>query len=147
MPDEGFTKQKLHLLLSHLDELVPLCKISLEEYEKDYVKRYAVERLIEIIVEYAIDINRYVIESLGKAPVQTYYDAFTAIGDLGIIPKSLAARLASTTGLCNRLVHNYEKVQHDIVYYSLKPFVRNYRRYFALMEDYLGKNENIPFKE
>ena len=139
MPDKEFTRQKLHLLLEHLDELAPLCEISLEEYETDYVKRYAAERLIEIIVEYAIDINRYIIEDIGKAPAQTYYDTFKVISDLGVIPKNLAARLASTTGLRNRLVHNYEKVRNDIVHRSLQPFVRNYRRYFELMEDYLEK--------
>ncbi len=139
MPDKEFTRQKLHLLLRHLDELAPLCEMPLEEYKADYVKRYAVERLIEIIVEYAIDINRYIIEDLGKAPAQTYYDTFIVISELGVMPEGLAARLASTVGLRNRLVHNYERVQHDIVYYSLNPFVRNYRRYFALMEDHLEK--------
>lgn len=58
-----------------------------------------------------------------------------------IIPEDLAARLGSTTGLRNRLVHGYEKVSDDIVYYSLKPLLRNYKRYVALIDDYLTKQD------
>lgn len=140
MLDKEFVRQKQSLLIKYLDELEPLAKCSLDEYRADYVKRHAVEKLIELVVEYASDINRHIIESTRQAPPQTYYGTFEEMGRLGIIPEDLAARLGSTTGLRNRLVHGYEKVSDDIVYYSLKPFLRNYKRYIALIDDYLASS-------
>ena len=137
--DKEFTRRKLALLLKHLNELRSLIPIGLDEYKANFERRYAVERLIEIVVEYAIDINNYIIETCDALPSQTYYDSFIKLAEWKVIPESLAARLASTTGLRNRLVHNYEKVRHDIVYYSLKPLVRNYQRYGLLVEKYLEK--------
>ena len=139
MLDKEFVRQKQSLLIKYLDELEPLVECSLDEYQADYVKRHAAEKLVELVVEYASDINRHIIESVGQAPPQTYYSTFEEMGKLEVIPVELAARLGSTTGLRNRLVHGYEKVRNDIVYYSLKPLLRHYKRYVALIDDYLAK--------
>jgi hypothetical protein len=42
MMDIEFTKQKLALLLKHLNELRSLLEISLDEYKKNFERRYAV---------------------------------------------------------------------------------------------------------
>ncbi len=139
MLDERFVRQKLGLLISRLDELEPLAACTLQEYRADHVKRYAVERLIELIVEYATDINRHVVEASGAAPPQTYYSTFEEMGKLGIIPHDAAVRLGGTTGLRNRLVHGYEKVSHEIVHRSLKPLLRNYKQYVGWLDAYLSQ--------
>ncbi len=61
---------------------------SLKEYQADHVKRYAVERLIELIVEYATDTNRHVVEVSGAAPPQTYYSTFEEMGKLVLFPET-----------------------------------------------------------
>ena len=60
------------------------------------------------------------------------------MGELDILPEDLI-RLANTTGLRNRLVHRYEKLSHEAVYYSLKSLVKNYQQYLMLMSDYLHR--------
>jgi uncharacterized protein YutE (UPF0331/DUF86 family) len=141
--DERFVQQKLGLLIARLDELESLSACTLKEYKADHVKRYAVERLIELIVEYATDINRHIVEVMGVAPPQTYYSTFEELGNLGIIPHDAAARLGGTTGLRNRLVHGYEKVSHEIVYHSLEPLLRYYRQYVGWLDAYLSQ-QRIP---
>lgn len=143
MLDERFVRQKLGLLIARLDELEPLAGYSLQEYKADYTKRYAVERLIELIVECATDINRHVVEALGAAPPQTYYSTFEEMGKLGIIPRDAAARLGGTTGLRNRLVHGYEKVSHEIVYHSLKPLLRHYKQYVGWLDTFLNQQRKL----
>ncbi len=115
----------------------PYVSIGVEKYQKDYEKRYIVERLIQLIVEVASDINRNIIEAKEDTPSETYYSTFAKLGELKVIPKELSSRLASTTGLRNRLVHNYEDVEHKIVYYSTIRLLNDYRQYFQLIEEYL----------
>ncbi len=56
--DEPLIRQKLAELSQYLDELEPLTTCEFKEYQADYVKRHAIEKLLELIVEIASDINR-----------------------------------------------------------------------------------------
>ena len=133
----SLVRRKLGSLLKYLNELEPLAQISLEEYEANYVQRHAMEKLIELVVEYAIEINRAILEATGQLPPQTYYNTFEEMRRLGVLPLGLTPRLASTTGLRNRLVHRYDEIDNPTVYHSLKPLLKNYRRYAGLIEDHL----------
>jgi uncharacterized protein YutE (UPF0331/DUF86 family) len=139
--DRDLIRQRLADLTQHLDELEPLSAGSFDEYQMDYVKRHAVEKLIELIVESASDINRLIIEASNAAPPPTYFSTFDQMGKLNVLPKDLTARLASTTGLRNRLVHGYEKIEHKLVYRGIAPLVRDYRRYFVLIRDLVESSE------
>ena len=134
---KALVEQKLAYLIEHLDELGRLSTSTLEEYKSDAIKRHAAEKLIELVVGYATDINQLVVEGVGRPVPQTYYDTFVAMQDLGVLPQDLAPRLANTTGLRNRLVHQYERLSHETVYYSLKPLIKDYLQYILLLSDYL----------
>jgi uncharacterized protein YutE (UPF0331/DUF86 family) len=101
---------KMKNLAQYLGELEPLASVGIVEYQKDYVKRHAVEKLVELIVEIASDINRDIIEAEQSEPATSYFSTFTQLGELKILSKELSDRLASTTGLRNRLVHHYEDI-------------------------------------
>lgn len=139
MPDlrKEFILLKMQGLKTFLDEIKPLVEITFIEYKKDYVKRHAVEKLVELIVELASDINRNVIEAQQGSPASNYYNTFTQLGELNVLPEALSLRLASTTGLRNRLVHRYEEIDHKIVYHSAVRLLPDYLQYFKLIEKYL----------
>jgi uncharacterized protein YutE (UPF0331/DUF86 family) len=124
-------------LAKYLGEIEPLIATTLEDYQKDYVKRHAVEKLIELIVEIASDINRMIVEEKQATPSDSYFSTFSQLGELKILPQDLSLRLASTTGLRNRLVHHYEDIEHKIVYHSAVRLLKDYRQYFQMIEKYL----------
>jgi uncharacterized protein YutE (UPF0331/DUF86 family) len=129
--------RKLKDLDIYLGEPEPLISVTLIQYQNDYVKRHAVEKLIELVVEIASDINRLIIEGNRGVPPESYFGTFSQLGELEILPKQLSSRLASTTGLRNRLVHHYEDIEHKVVYHSAIRLVKDYRQYFELIEEYL----------
>jgi len=135
--NKELVQQKLADLTQYLDELSPLSTGSFDEYREDYVKRHAVEKLIELIVEIATDVNRHIIEVNNDTMPPTYFSTFAQMGELKILPKDLSARLASTTGLRNRLVHGYEKIEHKIVYRNIVPFLKDYQKFLVVIYDYL----------
>ncbi|MBV6392111.1 MAG: hypothetical protein KPEEDBHJ_01328 [Anaerolineales bacterium] len=132
-----FITKRIRDLEQYLDELKPYLAIGSEKYLKDREKRYIVERLIQLIVEVASDINRNIIENEQNASADTYYDSFTKLVELKVLPERLAVRLASTTGLRNRLVHRYEDVEHSVVYHGAVRMLDNFRRYIQLVYKYL----------
>ena len=137
MPDDIVPRRKLNSLVRYLDELKLLANCTLPEYQRNFERRHAIEKLIELVVEYAIDINRAILEAANQAPPQTYYNTFIEMQRLGLLSAGLAPRLASTTGLRNRLVHRYDEIDNPTVYHSLKPLLKYYRRYAGLIEDHL----------
>ena len=147
MLDKDLVRKKLSLLHKHLKELGPLTRITLAEYKRDYAHRHAAEKVVELIVEYAIDINRVIVEAGRAEPPQTSYDTFLEMERLGIIPPELTSHLASATGLRNRLVHHYDEINNKAVYYSLKPLIRHYREYERLIEAYLDRGESAQTRK
>ena len=135
MLDKNLVRRKLGFLHEHLKELEPLTQLALTEYTSDFVRRHAAEKVAELVVEYAIDINRIIVEAAETNPPQTAYNTFLEMERLGIIPPDLTPRLASTTGLRNRLVHRYEEIDNKAVYHSLAPLLRHYWQYARLIED------------
>lgn len=142
MLDKDLVRRKLAFLYEHLNELEQLTRLSLAEYTSDFVRRHAAEKVAELVVEYAIDINRIIVEAARVSPPQTSYNTFLEMERLGMLPADLTPRLASATGLRNRLVHRYEEIDHKAVYYSLSPLLRNYRQYARLIEAYLDRSES-----
>ena len=137
MLDKAYLRRRLGSLTTSLNELDAISQLTLAQYKTDFVRRHAAEKVVELIIEDAIDINRALIEAAHLQPPQTGYNTFVELEHLGILPRGLTSRLANATGLRNRLVHRYEEIDHKMVYDSLKPLLRNYRKYARLIEDYL----------
>jgi len=136
MANEDVIRRKLVKISEYLGELEPITKFSLEEYRQNYFTKHTAERLIELIVEAAVDINGLIAVELGESPPQTYYSSFLKLEEIGILPEELANKLAPFAGLRNRLVHEYEDIRDSLVYKNTKNIV-------ALLPEYLQKIEDL----
>lgn len=79
----------------------------------------------------AIDINQHIISVLGKGDekVRGYEDTFHALSEPGLYDKAFAKRIAPSAGLRNRLVHEYNDTQPEIIYRSIGEATREYVEY------------------
>ncbi len=85
MFDIELIRRKLVSLQGYLKELKQLSELSFDEYERDFTKRRAIERLIQLVIETASDINAHVVtEETGTLP-KDYYSSFLRATDLGLI--------------------------------------------------------------
>ena len=71
------------------------------------------------MVEAAIDINSQMVIGSGYAPPDDYYPSFIRAGELGFLSPGLAEKLAPSAGLGNRLVHEYDRIDHSIILQSV----------------------------
>ncbi len=131
MIDSDLIARKLVILKGYVEELEPFKNVSLEEYKKDYVKKRAAERLVQLIVEVASDISAYVLVESGKAAPKDYYDSFIRAPEVGLVSQALADKLAPFAGLRNRLVHEYGDVRDDIVFKSIPTALRHYTTFIS----------------
>ncbi|MBI2901549.1 MAG: DUF86 domain-containing protein [Planctomycetes bacterium] len=121
--------QKLARIAEYCRELEPLSRIPVAEFESRPDRHHLAERYVQLIVDSAVDINNHAILESGSPPPEKYFDTFVAMGRLHILPEPLARRLARTTGLRNRIVHEYEAVDLRIFHRSLPSFIRDFAEF------------------
>jgi uncharacterized protein YutE (UPF0331/DUF86 family) len=121
--------RKLTKLKGYLEELRTFEAISWDKYITEFHCRRTVERLVQLIVDVAVDINTHTVVDEGSSPPKDAYNSFIAAANLGMMPVSFARRIAPSTGERNIIVHEYEQIDDAVVYQSIKDALVLYEQY------------------
>lgn len=136
--DKEIIRRKLSVIVENLAALETVKGISTEEYLSNIFKRKATERLLQELIEAAIDINMHIIMNSGAAAPDDYYGTFIRAGELKIISFELAEKLAPSAGLRNRLVHEYDVLEPSLIVKSVRMAIELYPPYVKAIETYLA---------
>lgn len=136
--EKEILRRKLAVIIENLKALEPIENMAGEEYIKDIYKRKATERLLQELIEAAIDINTHIIVQTGHTAPDDYYESFIKAGELKIISTDLAKRLAPSAGLRNRLVHEYDLLEHSRVLEAVRMAEDLYTNYIKEIENYIS---------
>ena len=139
MMDRLVVERKAQHLAQYLNELKPLKGFAFNQFREDAIKRYAVERLMQLIVDEAIDINAQLILASRNAPPKDYYSSFIQLASIGALQRSFAEKLAPTTALRNALVHEYEEIDASEVHRNIKRFLTLYPRYLRDILSFISR--------
>jgi uncharacterized protein YutE (UPF0331/DUF86 family) len=131
MLNNEFVNRKIRLIQKDIDRLGSFVKEGREEVVMDYFKMNNIERMLEKIINRAIDINQHIVSRKGKGDEKLggYEDTFYAMADIGVFEKDFAEKIAPSAGLRNRLVHEYDDIDKDIVFDSAVKAVGQYTKY------------------
>lgn len=138
--EEETIRRKLAVIVENLKALEPIKDMAIEEYMEDLYKRKATERLLQELIEAAIDINTHIIVQTGNTVPDDYHESFIKTGELKIISTGLAEKLAPSAGLRNRLVHEYDLLEHSLVHDAVSMAEELYAEYVKEIEDYISKS-------
>ncbi len=139
MIDPTLVIRKINLISQDLDELRPISRKDLNEYSSSRIDEVLTERYLERMIGRMIDINYHLITETGHPPPVDYYQSFTQLGKLGILPPAFAQQIATCAGLRNRIVHEYEEIDPGRLYEGLQAAVRDIPVYLAHIHQYLHR--------
>jgi uncharacterized protein YutE (UPF0331/DUF86 family) len=134
-------RRKLAVMVENLQALEPIGNMNRDQYVEDLYKRKAAERLLQELIEAAIDINIHLIVQIGHMAPDDYYESFVKAGELKIISTDLAEKLAPSAGLRNRLVHEYDRLDHSMVLEAVGMAESLYSEYIKQINDYLSAKD------
>lgn len=137
--DVEIIQRKLAVILDNLKALEPIDRMKRDEYLRDLYKRKATERLLQELIEAAIDINTHMIVGSGYGAPDDYYQSFIRAAEIGIISPDLSEKLAPSAGLRNRLVHEYDRIEHSIILQAVGMAEEFYPRYVQEVSDALSR--------
>lgn len=125
-----FVMQKIEEIMKNLDEINDLFKFSDVEILKDSFKYHTAERLLQLIVDLALDINYHFIKELNLEVSDDLQGTFYVLGENGVLPKDFSKQIAPVVGLRNRIVHRYESLDKGL-------FIKSFRKNYADFEAYI----------
>ena len=132
---------KLDVMTKYLDNLKRFEFVTLEEYFDYFENQLIVERLFQLIIQVALDINRYLLKNLEVEQIETNFETFIEVGRRRIITMELAEKLAPSGSLRNRLVHMYEEIDSVKVHAAIQKALQAYPSYQRQVISYLDSLE------
>ena len=109
----GIVLQKLQSLDETINELRSLGKVTIVQLESDWLKRRAIERDLQVMVEVVIDICQRLLSLEGQTPATTGVDAVKRCIQMGALTDLEAYR--KMVQFRNFIVYRYEHVDIEIL--------------------------------
>ena len=137
---EDIIKSKLAAMGIYLEKLLPL----VDRYKRGEISLnsdevHVMERMFQLAVDAAIDINTHIIVQKGLESPDTYEGTFSILGRNNIIPISLGDKISGSVALRNRMVHGYEKVQVKKMLNDIAGGIGQYIEYMKHISDFVEK--------
>jgi len=131
-------ENKIKFIKQDIDKLSKFKDYTFDQIAQDETAHLATERLIERIVNDAIDINQHIIaENSLIDKLSDYKSSFLLLIGLKILPKKFAQDVADSVGLRNILVHHYRELDEKIFYKSIKDCLKDYSKYCQYILKYI----------
>ncbi len=139
MIDKDLIKNKMYDIQGYYRELEPILKEESRSIIENVVKLRATERLFQLIVDAAIDINTHIISESDFQVPNDYQGTFVTLGDNKVLPMDFAGKIAPSVGLRNLIVHKYGKVDIKKMVDDIKNNISQYLEYLKHINKFLEK--------
>ena len=118
---------KLEKLDEYLGYLSEIQKVSKKQFVGDYHYFGLAERYLQLSIEIILDIGKLIIISERLRKPEDNQDIFAILAGQKIISGKLFQELSGIAGFRNILVHDYEKINREIVHQKLKENLSNFK--------------------
>lgn len=126
-------KRKVDILRAYLDEFKPLISLATEELLSDDVKLRAIERLFQLIVDEAVDINTFILMDTSSKSPDSYRSTFYFLSQEKFFDYEFADKISYSAKIRNQIVHDYEKMEKKFLLEEMKRFYPMYEKYVTLL--------------
>lgn len=114
--------------------------INKENLKEDMIKYWGIERGIQICIECVIDISNIIISSLDIEKPDTYKESILTLGKISIFPSHFAKEISNMVSFRNILVHDYMKVDEEIILNILKNHLDDFVKFMNYIQKWIKDN-------
>ena len=120
---------KLGRLDGYTKYLTDIQKVNKRAFVADYHFYGLAERYLQLSIEILLDIGKLAILSENLRKPEDNQDIFAVLYENKMIPKKLLERLIGIANFRNILVHDYEKIDREIVYQKLQKNLNDFKAF------------------
>ena len=129
MVNRQLIDNKLGLLAGYIADLIEIQDRAQREYLADKKTQRYVERTLHLAIECCLDIGNHLISDQNWREPLSNKDVFTVLEENGVISSVLLPSLSKMAQFRNILVHDYAKIEPDIIYSILKNNVTDLQKF------------------
>lgn len=134
-------KRKLKELEQNLIYLKQISyNINEDNLKSDMIRYWGIERGIQISIECIIDISNIIISVSGQEKPDTYREIMLMMASLGVVSKEFSKKLANMVGFRNILVHDYTKIEPEIILNILNNDITDFVKYTSEVTKWMKSN-------
>jgi uncharacterized protein YutE (UPF0331/DUF86 family) len=120
MVDKTLILRKMSDLSDLYDHLLEYVGITARRYAADWKTQRIVERTLQMMVEICLDVANHIISDKRFRRPVGYADHFAVLRESGILSGRLTICMMKMAKFRNLIVHNYDKIDPEIVVGILK---------------------------
>ena len=137
MVDKTLILRKLSALDEYLKQISEYANITLEAYAVDWKIQRIVERTLQMMIETCLDISGHIISDEKFRMPETYADMFRILVEKSILSESRVDAFEKMARFRNIVVHNYERIDPEIVIGILRNNLGDFEDFKASIIKYL----------
>lgn len=130
---------KLERLDEYLGYLKDIQKVHKQVFVTDYHFYGLAERYLQLAIEIILDIGKLIVIAEGFRRPEDNQDIFAVLHERGILSAELAGETIGIANFRNILVHDYEKIDREIVYQKLQRNLDTFTKFKRTIVGYLKK--------
>jgi len=135
--NRDLVRRKLELISENLRDLTTVMNQGKDHYLQTRTTRKLAERCIQEAIEAAADTNAHILSENGFGAPEDYRSGFQRMGEAKIIPLNLANELVPAAGLRNRIVHQYDRLDHEKIFHAIQELLKLLPRYIDVVNQYV----------
>ena len=140
MVDKTLILRKLADLETYFNQLSEYSNLTVKKYGGDWKVQRIVERTLQMMIESCLDIAGHIISDGGYRIPNNYADTFRVLYENNILDKELFATMGKMVKFRNIIVHDYDKVDTEVVIAILKKDLNDFVGYKNTILEFLKAN-------
>ncbi len=120
---------KIETLRNCVSRIELKCPGKIEELKNNYDLQDIISLNLERAIQSSVDIALHIIADTEEKVPTTMGESFIILQKLKFIPKDLAMNLQKSIGFRNISVHEYKKIDWEIVYEIITNHLSNFKEY------------------
>jgi uncharacterized protein YutE (UPF0331/DUF86 family) len=142
MVDEMLILRKLSELDEYYQQIKEFETISVADYAGSWKAQRIVERTLQMMIESCVDIAGHIISDQGFRIPKNYADTFSVLHENSILVDRLHLSLKKMAQFRNIIVHQYDKIDSEIVIGILQRDINDFIAYKEAIINYLKKSKS-----
>jgi uncharacterized protein YutE (UPF0331/DUF86 family) len=123
--DRDLALRKLSQLDIYLGQLAEFRDADLDVYRNDWKVQRIVERTLHLAIESCMDLADHIVADRRLRVPDTDAATFQILGEAGVLSNDLTTSLAQMVGFRNLLVHDYARIDPELVLRAVRDDCRD----------------------
>ncbi len=129
MVDRDLLRRKLAELAEYVTQVSEYRDLTVERFRADWKTQRIVERTLQMAIETCLDVGSHVLADRGLRAPSTYAETFEILVQAGLMSPDLGRVMGEMTGFRNVIVHEYARIDAEVVIRILREHLEDFRRF------------------